>query len=503
MARHTSLTLLALLASARAFAFGFEDVDARAKALAATSYSPPREAPQFIREVGYDQYRGMRFQTGNNLWADDRSRFQVTPVMPGGVYRIIVPINVVDGDAVTPLAFRKEHFKYDEEELAGRIPDDLGYAGFELSYPLTTRNVQDKFLVFAGASYFRVIAAAAPQWGLSARGAAIDTGVATGEEFPDFVEYWLVRPSRDASRMTIYALLDGPRLSGAFEFVVAPGTETALDVRAVLYTRASIALLGIAPLTSMYYYGENAPRPRGAWRPEVHDSDGLAVRAGGESLWRPLLAPPGVQSDAFAAAGIESFGLFQRDTSFASYEDPGARYDRRPSALVETRAGFDDGRVVLVQLPTNNEYMDNVVAFWAAPGAVEAGARLEHRYRLRFGPPAIAGATLAQVTHTFVGRDLVGADAKAGSFRVIVDFAGGRLGRMRESAAVSADVDVGSGGQVIERQLERIEATGEWRLSMLARPAGNAPLTLRAVLRANGEALTETWDYLLPVGVAE
>jgi glucans biosynthesis protein len=497
--RHISLAFLTLLASMRAFAFGFDDIDALAKARAAAPYAPPRDTPQFMREVGYDQYRGMRYETKHNVWADDRSRFQVTPVMPGGVYLHIIPINIVDGDAVAPLGFHKEYFNYDEEELQQKIPADLGYSGFELSYPLRTRDVQDKFLVFAGASYFRVVGAAVPQWGLSARGAAIDTGVATGEEFPDFVEYWLVRPSRDATRMTMYALLDSPRLAGAFEFVIAPGTETVLDVRSALYPRAHIGLLGVAPLTSMYYYGENATRPSGAWRPEVHDSDGLAVNAGGEWLWRPLLTPPGVQSDAFAAPAIRSFGLFQRDTVFASYEDPGARYDRRPSALVETRAGFDDGRVVLVQLPTNNEYMDNVVAFWAPEGAVEAGTRLEHRYRLRFGPPGIAATDLAQVVHTFVGRDLVGADAKAGSYRVIVDFAGGRLEQMRQ-ASVHADVSAQRGGQIVERQLERVAATGEWRLSVLARPAENEPLSLRATLRANGAALTETWDYEVPPG---
>jgi glucans biosynthesis protein len=497
--RHIAPALIALLASARAFAFGFDDVDTLAKARAAAPYAAPRDTPQLMREVGYDQYRGMRYQIEHNLWADDRSRFQVTPVMPGGVYLHILPINIVDGDTVEPLAFHKEYFTYDEEELAQKIPEDLGYSGFELSYPLTTRGVQDKFLVFAGASYFRVIGAAVPQWGLSARGAAIDTGIATGEEFPDFVEYWLVRPARDASRMTMYALLDSPRLAGAFEFVITPGTETDLDVRAALYPRAHIGLLGVAPLTSMYYYGENSARPRGAWRPEVHDSDGLAVDAGGLSLWRPLLAPPGVQSDEFAASAIQSYGLFQRDTRFASYEDPGTRYDRRPSALVETRAGFDDGRVVLVQLPTNNEYMDNVVAFWAPNGAVEPGARLEHRYRLRFGPPSIVRSELGQVVHTFVGRDLVGADAKTGTYRVVVDFAGGRLERMREKA-VSADIQIDRGGQIIERQIERVEVTDEWRLSILARPAENEPLLLRATLQADGETLSETWDFEVPPG---
>ena len=117
-----------------------------------------------------------------------------------------------------------------------------------------------KFLVFAGASYFRAIGKGG-QWGLSVRGAAIDTGLPSGEEFPDFIEFWLVRPRPRATRMTVYALLDSPRLTGAYEFVISPGSVTRLDVRAVLFTREPIEQLGIAALTSMYFYGENTPRP--------------------------------------------------------------------------------------------------------------------------------------------------------------------------------------------------------------------------------------------------
>ena len=152
-----------------------------------------------------------------------------------------------------------------------------------------------------------------------------------------------------------------------------------------------------------------------------------------------------------------------------------------------------------MQLPTNNEYMDNVVAFWVPNGAVEPGARLEHRYRLRFGAPTIGDSGLAQVVHTFVGRDIVGADRKSDSYRLIVDFAGGQLARMRVKA-VRADIAVEHGGEIIERQLERVEQTGEWRLSVLARPAPNEPLALRATLEANGVALTESWDYEVPAG---
>jgi glucans biosynthesis protein len=492
----TVLACLALAASAQAFAFGFEDVVARAQQLAAAPYVAPRETPPFLREVGYDQYRGMRFQIRNNLWADSHSRFQVTPVLPGGVYAHIIPINVVHGDSLEQLTFHKEDFKFDDEVLAAQLPPDLGYAGFELSYPQSRGDVQEKFLVFAGASYFRGVGKGG-QWGLSARGAAIDTGLPKPEEFPDFVEYWLVQPERDASRMTLYALLDSPRLCGAYEYVVTPGPVLTLDVRTVLFTRDRIDLLGIAPLTSMYFYGENMPRPAGAWRPEVHDSDGLAIHAGATRIWQPLLAPRGVRFDEFPETTLEAFGLLQRDTQFASYQDQGTRYDLRPSALVETQSGFARGRVVLVELPTVNEYNDNIVAFWAPTAPVEAHSRLEHQYRMRFGDSSIARGTLGEVVRTFAGRDIVGAERKTDSHRLIADFHGGPLDRLMKKAPVAANLVALSGTEIIEHQVERIEATGDWRLSVLARPVADQPLSLRATLMLNGAAVTETWDYSL------
>jgi glucans biosynthesis protein len=477
-----------------ALAFDFPDVVDRARDRAAQAYVPPTEAPQFMREIGYDQYRGMRHQPRNNLWRGTDARFEVSPVMPGGVYRHVIPINEVDGSTVRRLPFRKEHFKFDEPELAGRIPDDLGYAGFELSYPFGRRDEENKFLVFAGASYFRGVGQG-QQWGLSVRGAAIDTGRTTGEEFPDFVEFWLVRPRPWSTHMTVYALLDSPRLTGAYEFVISPGKVTQLAVRTVLFTRARIEQLGIAPLTSMYFYGENTPRPPDAWRPEVHDSDGLLVEERpGKWTWQPLIDPAAITIDALPG---RTFALMQRDTDFRSYEDAEANYHRRPSALVTPQRGFDNGRILLVQLPTRNEFLDNIVAFWSPLSGVDAGSRLEMDYRLAFGGPDIVRSKVAQVVRTFVGRDVIDATSRAGQYRFIVDFRGGNLDAPHPAGSLTARVDSDEGTEVLEHQLKRVDASGAWRLSILARAPADIPLGLRASLFVNGTQATETWRYQL------
>ncbi len=490
-----SVLVAALIPVSSALAFAFEDVVARARQLAAGPYQPPVETPSFMREIGYDQHRGIRHQAQHNLWRDTDSRFQVSPVMPGNVYARVVAINEVTGRNVRRLPFRKEHFTFDEVELGQRIPNDLGYAGFELSYSLGRPDIDDKFLVFAGGSYFRGIGKGG-QWGLSVRGAAIDTGLASGEEFPDFIEFWLVRPRPRASRMTVYALLNSPRLTGAYKFLISPGASTRLDVSAVLFTRDRIEQLGIAPLTSMYFYGENTPRPHDAWRPEVHDSDGLLVQDGsGDWIWQPLLNPSKITFHNFSAGS--EFGLLQRDTRFASYEDAETNYHRRPSAIVRLEQGFEPGRILLVQLPTKNEFLDNIVAFWSLPGPVDGGTKLDLKYRLSFGGPTIAQTRLGRVVNTFVGRDVIDASSMAGQYRFIVDFTGARLDQLNADAPLAAAISSHQGTTILEHQLERVDATGFWRLSILAQAGADKPLALRSSLNINGRQLTEVWSYEL------
>ena len=486
--------LLALLYASAAFAFDFNAVAERAQQLAAHPYLPPPEIPPFMRDVGYDQYRGIRYQPRHKLWGNLDSHFQVSPVMPGGVYTHAVPINEVVGPNVRRVPFAKSHFSFHDKALQQRIPETLGYAGFELLYSFGRKSGHAKFLVFAGASYFRAIGKGG-QWGLSVRGAAIDTGLPSGEEFPDFVEFWLVRPPPGATRMTVYALLDSPRLTGAYEFVISPGSVTRMLVRAVLFTREPIEQLGIAALTSMYFYGENTPRPLQAWRPEVHDSDGLLVYDDdSRRTWQPLLNPSMITIQSFPG---RTFALMQRDTHFRSYQDAEANYHRRPSALVELEQGPAQGRILLVQLPSNNEFLDNIVAFWSPAGAVAGGTRLDVRYRLSLGAPTVAQPDLGQVVETFVGRDVIDATSNAGQHRFVVDFNGLRSAPGRTPPSVTAEVTSEQGTQVLEHHLKRVDSSGLWRLSILAQGQTDKPLVLRASLHVNGRRATETWSYQL------
>ncbi len=262
----------------------------------------------------------------------------------------------------------------------------------------------------------------------SARGLAVDTVGGQGEEFPYFPEFWIVKPASDARTLRMFALLDSPRVNGAYQFDVTPGDETVVEVRARLYLRAPVATLGVAPLTSMYQFGENQPH-RADFRPEVHDSDGLMVATGdGEWLWRPLINPNETLTTSFSMRELAGFGLMQRDRSFTSYEDPEARYDLRPSAWVEPVGSWGPGRVELVQLHTPNETNDNVVAYWVPDQLPARGEPLDFAYRLHWqGARIVRQPPGAWVTQSRVGRGY--RELADDEQQFIVDFMGPSLAR--------------------------------------------------------------------------
>jgi glucans biosynthesis protein len=505
---HSIYKILAgLILSLQAFAanaadrFGFQTVVERARLLAEQPYQAPLPAPRFLLDLNYDQYRDIRFDPDKSLWRRQASPFKALLNIPGTFYRHPVKINVIDIGGVHPVPFDKNNFIFEDQDLKRRVPLDLGYAGFVLTYPINDPKIQDQFIVFAGASYFRAVGRG-NVWGLTARGLAIDTGLPSGEEFPDFVEYWLEQPAAGAREMRVYALLDGPSVTGAFDMVIRPGLPTEIKVSAVIFPRTQIRLLGIAPLTSMFYYGENSHRPQGEWRGEVHDSDGLLFQNGsGEWLWRPLQNPGGLEVDYFNTGDIKGFGLLQRDAQFSDYQDLSARYDLRPSAWVRPDAKWGVGQIVLLQIPTTGEWNDNIVAFWTPEQPLPPNQPYKYGYTLGFGGPEPVKQPVGRAINSFIGDgNVTGGGSAPGAYRILVDFTGGDLDKLAPDAMIEPIVSGINQTEVLESFVEYNQALASWRLSILARPAEDKALDLRAYLLAGGRALTETWSYRLPPG---
>ena len=475
-------------------AFGFDDVAALAQRQAKKPYRPPEPIPPELKNLTYDQYRDIRFRPDHALWRSDGLPFEVMFFHLG---RSTLPVRINEvASKVQRVPYDSANFDYGKNTLNPDAWRNLDFAGFRVHYPLNNQAYKDELIVFLGASYFRALAAGM-RYGLSARGLAVDTVGANGEEFPRFTEFWLVKPAPDARTLTILALLDSQRVSGAYEFDVHPGDETIVDVRLRLYLREGIKTLGIAPLTSMFDFGENEPHPTD-FRPEVHDSDGLMVATGaGEWIWRPLINPKETLTTSFSMDELRGFGLMQRDREFRSYEDSEARYELRPSAWVEPTGSWGAGRVELVQISTPDETNDNIVAYWVPAKEPPPGEPLDLNYRLHWQGVNDKRPPGAWVVQTRVGHGFVelGPDEQ----QYVVDFKGPALDPLRADAPVKAVVSAPSNGEVLESNAYRIEPTGAWRMTVRVKQLDpSKPTELRGFLQSGSDVLTETWSNLLP-----
>ena len=479
----------------------FEHVTERARSLAQTTYSRPDTVlPAALESMDYDQYRSIRFRPEAALWHDE-TPFEVQLFHPGSLYRESVRIHQVYDHQIAALRFDKNRFRYDGSaaSIADVVGPELGYVGFRIHYPLNSTAIKDEVVVFLGASYFRLLGRG-HIYGLSSRGLAIDIALESGEEFPSFQEFWLVRPGPAATTLTFYALLDSPSVTGAYRFDLTPGAPTALEVDARIYARHDVRKLGVAPLSSMFLYGPERTPAFDDFRPQVHDSDGLLMHtAGGEWIWRPLTNGPGLQVTSLRDDTPRGFGLVQRDRDFDNYLDLETNYHRRPSEWVALGEGdWGSGGVELLAFPTGSEFNDNIAAYWASDEPFIAGDERRYRYRLTAFDSRLETQTLAEVERSRIGRDALpgqGDPAPPSQRRVIVDFSGGELSSLKSTRPVEAQLETSS-GQTSDMRVQPLPGNRGWRATFRLVPAGNRPADMRLYLTLDGRRLTETWSYV-------
>ena len=494
------VAILAFVASSLpVHAFDLEDVARRAAALASRSYkAPPQDLPKALSELSYDAYRDIRFKPSRALWRGSNLPFEVQLFHRGMRYDQPVRISEIVGGAPRELRFDTELFDYGANKIDPAQIQGVGFAGFRVHFALNTPKYKDEVLSFLGASYFRGLGKE-QRYGLSARGLAIDTALPSGEEFPHFVEFWIERPAASAKELTIYALLDSRSVAGAYRFVLRPGMETVTLVKARLFLRSHVAKLGIAPLTTMFFTGENQRANGRDYRPKVHDSDILLVQSGtGEWITRPLVNPKRLLVTSFALSNPQGFGLMQYDRSFASYQDLEARYDLRPSAWIEPRGNWGNGRVELVQIPTPDETNDNIAAFWVPDALPPPRVPLDVEYSIRWQKNNETRPPLAYITQSRRGHGY--SREPDSSIGFVIDFEGPVFKSLASDAVVESVVTVDKNGAVLENHVYRNEVTGGMRLRLrVAQLDDKKPVEIRAFLRTAGGTLTPTWSYIVPL----
>ena len=368
----TAMVLATGQVALHAAEFSFDQLCEASRKVAAAPYTPAKqELADYWKNLTYDQHRDIRFKMDSGLWAKEKLPFSIDFFHPGWTAKKMVTLHEVTDGQSTPLKFDPALFDYGKQKVPAGTPPPPGYAGWRARCHSNSQDYMDEFLVFLGASYLRAIPANSP-YGLSARGLSINSGLpGVIEEFPDFTTFYLQRPTKDAKELKAWALLDGESAAGAYQFTITPGAETVMDIEAELTLRR--------PLEHTHHQFRHC---------------------------------------VFTMEKPRSWALVQRDRRFSSYQDPEARYHERPSVRVEPVAGFDYGKIHLIEMPTIDETNDNVILVWEPQPALEVGKPFRFHYRLRWmRDPAPSG--MFAVRSTRLGTPV----QKPDQLLIAVDFA--------------------------------------------------------------------------------
>jgi glucans biosynthesis protein len=472
--------------------FDAEAVTALARALAKAPFAPPPAAPEALAKLTYEQYRDIRFQRSETIWAHSNHSFQLQVLPVGSLFSAEVEIAIVKDGRAQRIAYRPDLFTAGKLVPVPLPSEDIGFSGFRLLHPINLLRKFDEVAVFQGASYFRSLGRD-QEYGLSARGLAVKVGHPTGEEFPTFRAFWIEEPSPRSTTVTVHALLDSPSVAGAYRFEIHPGRDTVMLVDAVLFPRVELPEVGLAPGTSMFMFSSTDRSGFDDFRPQVHDSDGLLMLNGrGERLWRPLANPTSLQISAFTDRAPRGFGLMQRDRDPAHYQDFESHFERRPSLWVEPVGDWGEGAVVLTEIPTDSEIHDNIVAFWHPRAPIPAGSEFRFSYRLSWGgEPATANDHL-RVVASALGRADVAAPTPLRRF--VIDYAPERHPCVVGCAPPTASVTA-SAGKVQHVVVSDNPLTHGYRVTFLLDPEKAALSELRLELKFEDSRCAEVWLY--------
>ncbi|WP_147115002.1 glucan biosynthesis protein [Tateyamaria sp. syn59] len=472
----------------------FERLVEKARTAATQPFEPVEiPAPDLIERVNYSAHWQIQFRPDATLYVG-RNKAPVQLFHPGRFFPEPVKIYIRDeAGTAHEVPFVRDFFSMPEDNPAFDLPEGYGFAGFRVMRP----GLEPDWISFLGASYFRTDGPEA-QYGLSTRGIAVNTGLDVPEEFPRFTAFWLGPPEKEDEELSIWAELDGPSITGAYRFGVVRNAAYGghlTRISAHLFLREDVQRLGVAPLTSMYWYSERDRAGGDDWRPEIHDSDGLALATGnGERIWRPLSNPERVSTSSFMDQNPKGFGLIQRDRKFEHYQDDGVFYNRRPSAWVKPVGDWGAGQVQLFLIPTTDETFDNVVAYWVPEGPTQKGAEFRFDYDIEWRARDPQPDGVAWVVATRQGEGGVPGDPlPEGVDKMVVDFEGPSLTGLDRDSGVEPVIDALNGRIVEPIDAYPIVGTERWRLMFDFVQTGPEPVSLRAFLKHRDRALTETW----------
>lgn len=450
-----------------------------------------KSKPKVLLPLDYEKYAEIRFKPEHTFWREN-SKFQLQFFPQGYIYQDVVKINEVWDGYQSPIFYQASYFSLPQGINKDKFNELSGFTGFRFLYPINSENQINEFAVFQGASYYRIISKG-QVYGLSARGIAINTGLQTPEEFPKFNEFWIEKPKPRAEKIIVHSHLDGNSIEGYYKFTLQPGEVTKTEVTFDSILKKDIERLGIAPLTSMFWYGESTPSVNAPY-PESHDSDGLLIQDDQTYVWIPLENPKKPTTTSFKVKKLKGFGLLQRDREFSSYEDPRYDYHKRPGAWVEPSNAeeWEGGTVSLYRIPTQDDLMDNIVVYFTPEKIPVKGDTLKYSYSVKWVDRIKLDDDLGEISSTRIVQN-----KEIHSLNFLIDIKGLDLKNFEEKTFKF--VLEGDEFEVIENSLSPINNSEKLRVSLkiTSKTKWNPNTILSGYLTEDSKKRSETWKYIL------
>lgn len=458
-----------------------------ARTMATKPYAAPTtELREPFANLTYDQLVGIKPRPGAALWSGENRGFCIEPLHRGHIFAAQVDLFIVDNGAATRLAYDQTRFDYGGLKVADNLPD-LGFSGFRV---LHKRNGETAEIgIFQGASFYRAVANG-QNLGVTARGLSIRTADPRGEEFPAFRSFWIEKPAPADNALVIHALLDSPSLSGAYRFTLRPGEATIIDTELTLFPRTAVDHYGIAGFAAASLYTPLDRRRADDLRPMVAAIGGLQMLTGqNEWLWRPVSNRESLQFSSFVDVNPKGFGALVRRRDIASYQDDDQHWERRPSLWIEPLGDWGEGGMQLVEIPSESEVNENIVAYWRPKAPLAAGVETTFAYRQFWcwDPPSKAPGAITVESRS--GR-VPGGKLR----RFLVVFSGDVLADAQKTANLKAALTTSPGSATNVRTFLNPQAK-TCRVTFDVDPGGENFCELRLILQADAAPISETWLY--------
>ena len=466
--------------------FSHDAVLARARDLAKSAFKAPRgPLPDAFANLDFKQYSAIHRLPSAELWASDKLGFALDPLQRGFLFTMPVDLFVVENGEARRVAYDRAAYDFGGLQVPPDV-GDIGFSGVRILRASGGEGLQD-LAILQGATFLRALARG-QSLGVTTRGLAIHTGDAQGEEFPVFRAFWIEKPAPAAEMLVIHALLDSNSVTGAYLLTIHAGEMTIIDAEATIFARANLDGLGIATASGAYLFGPlDRKRPDDA-RVAVYEIDGLQMLTGAnEWLWRPAANRDTLQISSFVDKNPRGFGLLQRDRSFEDFGDDDAHWEKRPSLWIEPIGDWGEGEVRLLEIPSDSETNDNVIAQWRPKASTQAGESLSFAYRQFWcwSPPArpqTSACTLSRV-------------GKLGTLRrFVVEFVGDVFADPAKAAQTSAKIDANP-GKIVSNRVFVFADRRMLRVVFDLDPGSETVSELRLVLMAGGQPASETWLY--------